>query len=104
MDALDDAVNLMAGIVKSRVVFDAVHDADPQMRATTAADSALRGGVTANFPEPPKGIAIVEGDKPTQSWCVILIGDDAKKQVRIEGYAEDLKKPAITKNVDFPSK
>jgi hypothetical protein len=100
--ALEEAVDLMAGIVRSNVLVNAVRNADPQMRATSAAGSALRAGVVASFPMPPRGVAIVEGDKATRPWCVVLVGDDALKQVRIEGYAEDLTKPAIVERVGFP--
>lgn len=102
MGALRDAVDLMSGIVKSRVLVNAVRDADPEMRATTAAGAALSGGVVASFPMPPSGVAIERDEKPTRPWCVVLVGDDARKQVRIEGYAEDLANPAIVEKVDFP--
>jgi hypothetical protein len=99
---LRDTVDLMSGIVRSRVLKDAVRDADPQMRPSTAARAALSGGVIANFPQPSGEIAILEGDSATQKWCVILIGDDAGKQVRVEGYGEDLVEPLIVEKIDFP--
>lgn len=102
MGALQEAVDLMARIVRSTVVVEAVRRADPQSRPTTAARAALSGGVVANFAQPPRDIAILDGDRATQPWCVILIGDDANKQVRIEGYGADVAKPAIVEEVEFP--
>jgi len=102
MGALQDAVDLMAGIVRSSVLVNVVRNADSQMRATTAAGAALSGGVVANFPLPPRGVAILHGEEAKRPWCVILVGDDTLKQVRIEGYAEDLGRPAIVEKVDFP--
>jgi hypothetical protein len=100
--ALKSGVNLMTDIVESKVLLDAVKNADPQMRASTAAGAALSGGVTANFRTPPEGIAILNGINATQPWSVILKGDDENKQVIIEGYGEDLQQPLISKEVDFP--
>ncbi len=102
MEALEKCVRLLEGIVQSRVLLDAVKNADPQMLATTAARGALTGGITANFPRPPDDISIVDEPKDIQPWSVILIGDDAAKEVRIEGYSEKTTKPAIVKKVKFP--
>lgn len=102
MEALEKCVRLMEGIVQSRVLLDAVKNADPQMLATTAARGALTGGITANFPRPPDDISIVDDPKDIQPWSVILIGDDAAKEIRIEGYSEKTTKPAIVKTVKFP--
>jgi hypothetical protein len=102
MGPLRDTVDLMSGIIRSRVLKDAVRDADPQMRPSTAARAALSGGVTANFPQPSGEIPILEGDRASQPWCVILVGDDANKQVRVEGYGDDLTEPLIVEKIDFP--
>ena len=102
--ALQKAVRLMEGIVQSHELVEAVRNADPQNRPSTAARGALSGGIVANFPQPPDGIAILDGEKATQAWCVVLIGDDANGVVRIEGYADDLTKPAIVEKVEFPPK
>lgn len=102
--ALQKAVNLMEGIVQSHELAEAVRNADPQNRPSTAARGALSGGIVANFPQPPDGIAVLDGEKATQPWCVILIGDDAKGEVRIEGYGDDLAKPLIVDEVAFPPK
>jgi hypothetical protein len=102
MTALQGGVDLMAGIVRSPVLLDVVHNADPRMRPSTAARAALSVEVIANFPLPPDGIAIQKGDTATRPWCVVLIGDDEEQKVRIEGYAEDLEKPAIVEEIDFP--
>lgn len=101
-NALNQAVLLMQTIVKSHVLVDAVRNADPQMRATTAAGSALTGGITANFPLPPREIGILEENEPLEAWSVVIRGDDVKKQVIIEGYGEDLNKPLVTESIDFP--
>jgi hypothetical protein len=74
------------------------------MQASTAAGAALSGGITANFPQPPEGIAILTTIQPTQTWSVIIKGDDTNKQVIVEGYGEDLNTPLITKTIDFPPK
>jgi hypothetical protein len=102
MEALEKCVRLLEGIVQSRVLLDAVKNADPEMRATTAARGALTGGITANFPRPPDDISIVDDLKDIQPWSVILIGDDKAKQVRVEGYGSSIGKPAIVKTVKFP--
>lgn len=103
--ALQSGMMLMESIVTSRVLNDVVHAADPQMRATTAVDAALRGAVTASFRQPPEEITIVnESDKPSVPWSVVLIGDDARKQVRIEGYGTDLQKPLSVRVIEFPRK
>jgi hypothetical protein len=99
--ALDQTVMLMTSIVKSHVLADAVRNADPQMRASTAVLAATSGGVTASFPRPPESISITDSIEP-QTWSVILRGDDVKKRVIIEGYGEDLQKPLIQKSIDFP--
>jgi hypothetical protein len=101
-EALNKAVRLMSEIVTSRVLIDAVHNSDPNMLASTAAGAALSGGITANFRQPPDGIAILDTPQPTQTWSVILKGDDVNKQVIIEGYGEDLQTPLLTKTIDFP--
>ncbi|MDD5308264.1 MAG: hypothetical protein PHU25_13155 [Deltaproteobacteria bacterium] len=101
-DALDRGMDLVSEIVTSSTVVDAVRNADPEMRATTAADAALRGGVVANFPRPPEGIGIQNTEQDMQSWTVVIKGDDAKKQVILEGYGDDLKKPLVTRAIDFP--
>lgn len=100
--ALNQAVHLMARIVTSKTLIDAVQNADPQMRASTAAGAALSGGVTAEFPEPPAGIAILTTLQPTQTWSVTIKGDDQKKQVILQGYGEDLQTPLVTQTIDFP--
>jgi len=102
--ALQKAVNLMEGIVQSRELVEAVKNADPQNRPSTAARGALSGGIVANFPQPPDGIAVLDGEKATQPWCVILVGDDAGGVVRIEGYGDDLAKPLIVDTIPFPPK
>jgi hypothetical protein len=102
MEALEKCVRLLEGIVRSRVLLDAVKNDDPEMRATTAARGALTGGVTANFPRPPDDISIVDDLKNIQPWSVILIGDDGAKQVRVEAYGSSIDKPAIVKIVKFP--
>lgn len=98
---LDQAVMLMTSIIKSRVLADAVRNADPQMRASTAVMASTSGGITANFPRPPENISIPDSIQP-QAWSVIMRGDDEKKRVIIEGYGDDLQKPLIQKAVDFP--
>ncbi|HQQ64212.1 MAG TPA: hypothetical protein PLF22_11660 [Pseudomonadales bacterium] len=98
---LDQAVMLMSSIIKSRVLADAVRNADPQMRASTAVAAATSGGVTANFPRPPENISIPDSVAP-QAWSVIMRGDDEKKRVIIEGYGDNLQKPLIQKSIDFP--
>lgn len=104
-DALNKGVYLAESILTSRVLLDAVKNADPEMRASTAVGAALSGGITANFPQPPEGIGISnQGDKPAETWMVHLVPDDATKQVRIEGYGDDLHKPLIVKKIDFPPK
>ncbi len=100
--ALDKAVHLMSTIVTSEVLTDAVQNADPQMHASTAASAALSGGVTANFQQPPDGIAILTTTQPTQPWSVVIKGDDTKQQVIIEGYGDDLTQPLVTETIDFP--
>lgn len=102
MGALREGVDLMETIITSKTLYDAVSAADPQMKPSTAVYAAFRGGVTSNFPLPPDDIAMVEGGRPTQPWCVVLVGDDEKKVVRIEGYGNDLTKPLIIKTVRFP--
>jgi hypothetical protein len=102
MGALEKGVRLMEGILQSKVLLDAVKNADPQMRATTAARGVLSGGVTANFPQPPSDISIVDDPKDIRPWSVIVIGDDAAKQVRVEGYGDGTAKPAIVKQLKFP--
>jgi hypothetical protein len=102
MGELRDAVDLMSGIVRSRIVLDTVRGVDPEMRPSTAARAALSGGVVANFPQPPEHIYIEAGETPSQPWSVVLIGDDEKKQVRIEGYGEDLSEPKIVEKIKFP--
>jgi hypothetical protein len=103
-EALNKAVQLMSRIVTSKVLIDAVHNSDPNMQASTAAGAALSGGITANFPQPPEGIAILNTIQPTQTWSVTIKADDTNKQVIIEGYGEDLNTPLITKTIDFPPK
>lgn len=102
MAMLNDAARQMESIIRSRVLLDIVHDNDPQMRPSTAALASMSGGVAANFPVPPGDIAYIQGDKATQAWCIVVIGDDAGKKVRIEGYGDDLSKPLIVKELDFP--
>lgn len=102
MEALEKGVRLMEGIVQSKVLPDAVRNADPQMRATTAARVALTGGITANFPQPPEDIAIVDDAKDIRPWSVVVIGDDAAKQMRVERYGDSTAKPAIVKKIKFP--
>ena len=102
MEALEKGIRLMEGIVQSRVLLDAVRNADPQMRATVAARGALTGGITANFPQPPDGISIVDDPKDVTPWSIVLIGDDAAKEVRVEGYCESTAKPEIVKRLKFP--
>ncbi|MBS1197721.1 MAG: hypothetical protein H6R18_1506 [Proteobacteria bacterium] len=103
--SLKKGVWLMESIVTSRVLIDAVKNADPQMRASTAVGAALSGGITANFPRPPDGIGVSnEGAKPTESWMVHLVADDTAKQIRIEGYGDNLQEPLIIKKIDFPPK
>ena len=104
MEALEKCVRLLEGILESKVLHDAVKNADPQMQATTAARGALSGGVTANFPRPPDSIAIVDTPQEVQPWSVVLIGDDAAREVRIQGYGESASKPEIVKKVKFPSR
>jgi len=103
-ESLARAVRLIYEIVTSRELLQAVRNADPQMRASTAAGAALSGGITANFRLPPEDIAILTTPEPTQTWSVTIKGDDENKQVIIEGYGEDLKKPLITEEIDFPPK
>ena len=103
MEALEKCVRLLEGIVQSRVLLDAVKNADPEMRASTAARGALTGGITANFPRPPDDISIVDDPKDIKPWSVILIGDDEAKQVRVEGYGSGIDKPAIVKTLKFPA-
>ena len=103
--SLKKGVWLMESIVTSRVLLDAVKNADPEMRASTAVGAALSGGIAANFPRPPEGIGVSnEGAKPTESWMVHLVADDAAKQIRIEGYGDNLQEPLIVKKIDFPPK
>lgn len=101
-EALDKAVRLMGSIVQSRVLADAVKNADPDMHASTAAGAALSGGITANFPVPPQGISILNSMEAAQPWSVIVKGDDEHKKVIIEGYGEDLKHPLTTREINFP--
>lgn len=102
---LKKGMYLMESIVTSRVLQDAVKNADPEMRPSTAVGAALSGGITANFPQPPEGIGISnQGEKPTETWMVHLVPDDVAKQIRIEGYGDDLQKPLIIKKIDFPPK
>lgn len=104
-DALKKGIYLAESILTSRVLVDAVKNADPEIRPSTAVSAALSGGITANFPQPPEGIGISnEGPKPTETWMVHLVPDDAAKQIRIEGYGDDLQKPLIVKKIDFPPK
>lgn len=104
-DSLKKGVRLMESIVTSRVLIDAVKNADSQMRASTAVDAALRGGITANFPQPPADIGISNvGEKPTEPWMVHLVADDAAKQIRIEGYGDNLQEPLVVRKIDFPPK
>ena len=100
--SLEKTVNLMASIVQSKVLVDAVRNADPQMRATTAARGSLTGGITANFPRPPDDVSIVESAAEVEPWCVLIISDDAAKEVRLQGYAADKSKPALVKKFKFP--
>ncbi len=100
--ALDKAVRLMSTIVTSKVLTDAVQNADPQMHASTAASAALRGGITANFQQPPDGITILTSDQPTQPWSVVIKGDDVNQQVILEGYGDDITKPLVTEKINFP--
>ncbi|WP_295458407.1 hypothetical protein [uncultured Thiodictyon sp.] len=101
-EALNSAVRLMSDIVTSRVLIDAVRNADPQMHASTAASAALSGGITSNFRLPPDNIAILGTLEATQAWSVILKGDDENKRVIIEGYGENLQHPLVTKKIVFP--
>lgn len=100
--ALQDGVNLMDSIVHSQVLMDAVRNADPQMKASTAAGAAISGGVTANFPLPPEDIAIASQGKAEQPWSVVIFGDDERQEVHIEGYGNDLQKPVIVEIIKFP--
>lgn len=103
--SLKQGVYLAESIITSRVLIDAVKNADPEMRASTAVGAALSGGITANFARPPEGIGISnEGPKSTETWMVHLVPDDAAKQIRIEGYGDNLNEPLIVKKINFPPK
>ncbi|MDD2776851.1 MAG: hypothetical protein PHU06_12925 [Gallionella sp.] len=99
---LEKAVRLAETIVTSRILIDAVHNADPAMHASTAASAAFSGGITSNFQLPPENIGMEAAAQPSQPWYVIVKGDDAQHQVIIEGYGDSLTKPLITKVVNFP--
>ncbi|WP_374347283.1 hypothetical protein [Chitinimonas sp.] len=101
-DDLHAAVRQMDSIVHSRLLRDSVHDVDPQMRASVAAQVAMSSIIAASFPPPPGKAAYCPGDKPSQSWCVVVIGDDTARKLRIEGYGEDLAKPVQVLEMDFP--
>lgn len=99
---LDQAMLLMTSIIKSRVLLDAVRNADPQMHASTAAGAALTGGVTANFPLPPPDITLLDATQTPQAWSVLIRADDTQQQVILEGYGEDLQQPLVTETIGFP--
>ncbi len=38
-------------------------------------------------------------EKPTDSWQVVLIADEAQQKIRVEGYGKDLSQPLIVKEI-----
>jgi hypothetical protein len=103
--ALKQGVDLMVSIAQSRVLADVVRNVDPQMHPSTAVSACLSGAIVNNFRRPPPDIGISnQGEKPTETWTVQLVADDAKKQIRIEGYGESLERPEIVRVVKFPAR
>jgi hypothetical protein len=101
-EALDEGMSLAYQIVVSDDLLVAVRNADPGMHASTAAGAALSGGVVAGFRSPPEGIGLQTADQPIQGWNVVIRADDAGRRVILEGYGDDLRKPLVTRAIDYP--
>jgi len=101
MKKLNQGMDAMESLLGSNVVVSTVRQTDPALKPSTAVSAVFTPVVTAGSPHTPEGIGYAPLT-PTRAWMVVIKPDDAKKEVIIEGYGEDLSKPVVTRRVKFP--
>ncbi len=77
-----------------------------QLVKTMTAASALSPEEAKEFA--PSGVGLLPATtyvlgKPSGPWQVVLVADERRKLIRVEGYGADLETPLITKELSMPS-